>query len=116
MAWSEERYRELLDYCIEYGKGSWVPFNVLLWEVEALLGEPAREERAEGMLRLAGDLFDAGVRPIDLIEGDSPPFIPWDLPKEEALARIRTGLDGLRADIDSIDICWFTHLGDGAPG
>ncbi|MBB5432395.1 hypothetical protein [Nocardiopsis composta] len=108
--WSEEKYREWLDYCIEYGKSTWVPFNVLLWEVEGLLGEPTRRERTEGMLRLAGDLFDAGVRPIDLTDGDSSPFIPWNLPKEEALARIRAGLDGLREDIDSIDICWFTHL------
>ncbi|GAA1081736.1 hypothetical protein GCM10009605_19310 [Nocardiopsis composta] len=110
MPWSEEKYREWLDYCIEYGKSTWVPFNVLLWEVEGLLGEPTRRERTEGMLRLAGDLFDAGVRPIDLTDGDSSPFIPWNLPKEEALARIRAGLDGLREDIDSIDICWFTHL------
>ncbi|MDA2811052.1 hypothetical protein O4J56_10430 [Nocardiopsis sp. RSe5-2] len=105
------KYREELDYLISYAKEDWVPFHPVQSGAEGTL-LPGREDRSIDItVRLISDLYDAGVRPIDLLATDDPPYAVWDLPKDAALARIRLALEGLTDSADALDICWFTHVG-----
>ncbi|WP_152529195.1 hypothetical protein [Nocardiopsis chromatogenes] len=104
-------YREELDYPISYAKEDWVPFHPVQGGAGGTL-RPGQENRfIDITVRLISDLYDAGVRPIDLLAADDPPYAVWDLPKEAAPARIRLALEHLAEPADSLDICRFTYVG-----
>ncbi|MFJ8010961.1 hypothetical protein [Streptomyces sp. NPDC096339] len=106
---NQEAYRRELDYLSQYAHDDWVGFSVISGAVGSLLGRGASfEEQLVLLLRIVGDLYDAGARPGDLTESEQGPFLPWKSDKAGALARIAAVIDADSRLPDSGDICWFT--------
>ncbi|MFD7262316.1 hypothetical protein [Streptomyces sp. NPDC059874] len=106
---NQEAYRRELEYLTQYTHDDWVGFSVVSGAVGSLLGRGASfEEQLALLLRIVGDLYDAGARPGELTESDLDPFLPWKSDKAEALARIEAEVGAHSRLPDSGDICWFT--------
>ncbi|MFF5778874.1 hypothetical protein ACFY7Y_18240 [Streptomyces virginiae] len=105
---SQEAYRRELDYLIRYAHDDWLGFSVVSGAVGGLLGRGASFEVQLGLLlRIVGDLYDAGARAGDLTESTSEPFLPWNADKAEALTRIAAEVEPQSRLPDSGDVCWF---------
>lgn len=108
---STEKYREELDYLVEYAKSDWVNFYPVEGAARVLVGADASAEcHRQMVLRLVGDLFDAGVKPIDLTPPPGPPFRQWATDREQTLERIGREMAARKDSADFIDICWFTAV------
>ncbi|MFF2785269.1 hypothetical protein ACFVT6_00595 [Streptomyces sp. NPDC058049] len=105
----EGAYRRELEYLIRYAHDDWLGFSVVSGSVGSLLGRGASFEVQLGLLlRIVGDLYDAGARAGDLTESASEPFLPWRADKAEALTRIAAEAEPQSRLPDSGDVCWFT--------
>lgn len=103
------RYRDELEYLTRYAHDDWIGFSVVSGSVGGLLGRGAPfDAQVDLLLRIIGDLYDAGVRAGELTESAEKPFLPWRLEKAGALARIAAEVRRLARLPDSGDVCWFT--------
>ncbi|WP_046470118.1 apurinic/apyrimidinic endonuclease family protein [Allosalinactinospora lopnorensis] len=101
-----ERYKEEYRYLLEYARVDWVIFYVVHGQAVAAAGKCASEEQQTNvMISLISDLYDAGVRSIDLLPTDHPPYAVWNLNKEDTLQRIRQEFEDLEEECDMVDIC-----------
>ncbi|MBT2407535.1 MULTISPECIES: hypothetical protein [unclassified Streptomyces] len=106
---NQEAYRRELEYLIQYAHDDWLGFSVLSGSVGSLLGRGASFEEQLGLLlRIVGDLYDAGARAGDLTESPQEPFLPWRAEKAEVLTRIAAEVKTSSRLPDSGDVCWFT--------
>jgi hypothetical protein len=98
-----------LEYLIQYAHDDWLGFSVISGSVGSLLGRGASfQEQLTLLLRIVGDLYDAGARAGDLTESTREPFLPWHMEKAEVLARIAAEVQPHSRLPDSGDVCWFT--------
>ncbi|WP_133742515.1 hypothetical protein [Actinorugispora endophytica] len=111
MGFSREKYQEELGYLVDYAKVDWLNFYPIEGAARVLVGSEASGECCRKVvLNLIGDMFDAGIRPIDLTPPPGPPFVSWATDKEQTLRRIAREMDERENSIDFIDICWFTFV------
>jgi hypothetical protein len=106
---NQDAYSRELDYLITYAQDDWLGFSVISGSVGTLLGPGASfQEQQALLLRIVGDLYDAGARAGDLTESTQDPFLsgPWD--KTQILMRITAAVKQCSRLPDSGDICWFT--------
>ncbi|WKD32140.1 hypothetical protein [Streptomyces xanthophaeus] len=59
------------------------------------------------LLRIVGDLYDAGARAGDPTESTSEPFLPWKADTAEALTRLAAEAEPHSRSRGSGDVCWF---------
>ncbi|MFF4445952.1 hypothetical protein [Streptomyces sp. NPDC001502] len=105
----QEAYRRELEYLIQYAHDDWLGFSVVSGSVGSLLGRGASFEAQLGLLlRIVGDLYDAGARAGDLTESTREPFLQWRADKAEVLMRIAAEAEPHSRLPDSGDVCWFT--------
>ncbi|WP_328945698.1 hypothetical protein OG259_33915 [Streptomyces sp. NBC_00250] len=105
---NQDAYRSELEYLTRYAHDDWIGFSVVSGSVGSLLGRGASfQEQLTLLLRIIGDLYDAGVRAGELTESAAEPFLPWPLEKADALGRIAAEVRHLSQLPDSGDICWF---------
>jgi hypothetical protein len=106
---NQDAYCRELDYLIQYAHDDWLGFSVISGSVGNLLGRGASfQEQLTLLLRIVGDLYDAGARAGDLTESTREPFLPWQMEKAEVLARIAAEVQSHSRLPDSGDVCWFT--------
>ncbi|UYQ65618.1 hypothetical protein [Streptomyces peucetius] len=106
---NQDAYRRELDYLAQYAEDDWLGFSVISGSVGTLLGRGASfQEQLALLLRIVGDLYDAGARAGDLTESTKDPFAPWPGDKTQVLARITADVEEHSRLPDSGDICWFT--------
>ncbi|MCX4825710.1 hypothetical protein OG883_38895 [Streptomyces sp. NBC_01142] len=106
---NQDAYRRELEYLIQYAHDDWLGFSVLSGSVGSLLGRGASfQEQLTLLLRIVGDLYDAGARAGDLTESTRDPFLPWRMEMAEVLARLAAEVQSHSRLPDSGDVCWFT--------
>lgn len=106
---NEDAYRRELEYLIQYAHDDWLGFSVISGSVGSLLGRGATfQEQLTLLLRIVGDLYDAGARAGDLTESTRDPFLAWRMEKAEVLARLAAEVQAHSRLPDSGDVCWFT--------
>lgn len=106
---SQDAYRRELEYLVQYAHDDWLGFSVISGSVGSLLGRGASfQEQLTLLLRIVGDLYDAGARAGDLTESTREPFLLWRMEKAEVLARIAAEVQSHSWLPDSGDVCWFT--------
>ncbi|MFD9220172.1 hypothetical protein ACFWDI_09175 [Streptomyces sp. NPDC060064] len=106
---NQDAYRHELEYAIQYAHDDWLGFSVISGSVGSLLGRGASfQEQLTLLLRIVGDLYDAGALAGDLTESTREPFLPWRMEKAEVLARIAAEVQPQSRLPDSGDVCWFT--------
>lgn len=106
---NQDAYRRELGYLIQYAHDEWLGFSVISGSVGSLLGRGASvQEPLMLLLRIVGDLYDAGARAGDLTESTREPFLPWRVKKAVVLARTAAEVKRHSRLPDSGDVCWFT--------
>ncbi|MFJ5227814.1 hypothetical protein [Streptomyces sp. NPDC088400] len=105
----QDAYRRELNYLIQYAHDDWLGLSAISGSVGSLLGPGASfQEQLTLLLRIVGDLYDAGARAGDLTKSTREPFLPWRMERAEALARMAAEVQGHARLPDSGDVCWFT--------
>ncbi|MFJ8076854.1 hypothetical protein ACIQ7Q_23660 [Streptomyces sp. NPDC096176] len=106
---NQDIYRRELGYLTQYAEDDWLGFSVISGSVGDLLGRGASfQEQLTLLLRIVGDLYEAGARAGDLTESTAEPFLSWTMDKTEALTRIASQVEQSSRLPESGDICWFT--------
>jgi hypothetical protein len=106
---NQDAYRRELEYLTQYAEDDWLGFSVVSGSVGTLLGRGASfHEQLALLLRIVGDLYDAGARAGELTESTKDPFLPWPWDKAKVLTRITADVEQHSRLPDSGDICWFT--------
>ncbi|MFJ7077823.1 hypothetical protein [Streptomyces sp. NPDC098781] len=101
-------YAEELDYLVRYVRMAPLYFVPLRDAAERIAGSGSSETEVQQVtLRLIGDMLDQGVRIGDMSPRDGEGVLPWDLSKEDALARVADEMTRYEDPVDFIDICWF---------
>ncbi|ORT55917.1 hypothetical protein [Streptomyces sp. CB03238] len=106
---NQDAYRRELGYLMRYANDDWLGFSVISGSVGSLLGRGASfQDQLTLLLRIVGDLYDAGARAGELTESAGKPFVPWRMDKAEVLERIAAEVQPHSRLPDSGDVCWFT--------
>jgi hypothetical protein len=106
---NQDAYRRELEYLVQYAHDDWLGFSVISGSVGSLLGRGASfHEQLTLLLRIVGDLYDAGAQAGDLTQSDQEPFLLWRMEKDDVLARIAAEVRPHSRLPDSGDVCWFT--------
>lgn len=106
---NQDAYRRKLEYLTQYAEDDWLGFSVISGSVGTLLGRGGSfHEQLALLLRIVGDLHDAGARAGELTESTKDPFLPWPWDNAEVLTRITADVEQHSRLPDSGDICWFT--------
>ncbi|MFE7136066.1 hypothetical protein ACFVIM_35000 [Streptomyces sp. NPDC057638] len=105
---NDEKYQEELDYLVQYARTSLLHFIPLRDAAENVTGGDGSEADIQAAtVRLVGDMIDQGVAVGDLSPREGEEFLPWNVSKGEALARIAEGMRTREDPLDFMDICWF---------
>ncbi|KOT79199.1 hypothetical protein ADK70_31445 [Streptomyces rimosus subsp. pseudoverticillatus] len=102
-------YDEELNYLIEYAEMSPVYFIPVRDAAEKIAGKDSTEPQVQAItLQLIGDMLDRGVQIGDMSPREDEAFVPWGLPREQALHRVATEMQQYEDPLDFVKICWFS--------
>ncbi|GAA4771104.1 MULTISPECIES: hypothetical protein [Streptomyces] len=95
-------------YLVQYARMAPLHFTPL-WDAAEKIAGPGADEGdvRESALRLISDMIDNGIRVGDMSAREGEGLLPWNLPKEDVLARISSEMQRTDDPLDLVDICWF---------
>jgi hypothetical protein len=94
------------------GLDDWVPYADVEWEVRQVGRGQGESETVEAAVAVIGALVDQGLMEIGEISSKAKGFVEWEIPLEEALARVRHA----REHFDRVAwlmCCWLRNTPEG---